>query len=155
MLDFGKITIPYVMEIVRQLRSKLYHRLEIHAVVGAGTEPSLAHGSYAAITNYKACIPDTSSTKVLEMPRICIMNSGKTPVRLGKLYLSKEECERVVKGRDETKSTLHLRAFSSGIKRQIKEHKEGSKNKVWKYHIMNTSEVENIKKKKSDGGARS
>ena len=148
MLDFGKITIPYVMEIVSNLGVNCIIGWRFMLLLGAGTEPSLAHGSYASITYYKACIPDTSSTEVLEMPRICIMSSKEKPVRLGKLYLSKEECEMAVKGRDETKSNLHSRTFNSEIKRQVKEHKEGSKNKAWKYQIMNTLEVEKLFKKR-------
>ena len=73
------------------------------------------------------------------------MNSGEAPKRLGKLYMSKEDCEKVVKGREESKP-FHLRTCSSVIKRLVKEHKEG--NKAWECHIMNTSEVEKIKKKR-------
>ena len=153
MLDFGNITMPYVMEIVSNLGVKCIIGWRFMLLLGAETEPSLAHGSYATITHSKACIPSISSISTSEMPQIRIMNSEEAPRRLGKLYMSKEECEEAVKGRAERNPSL-LRTCSSEMKRLIKEHGEGGK--AWESHIMNTSEVEKIeRKKKSDGGARS
>ena len=144
MLDFGKITIPYVMEIVSNLGVKCIIGWRFMLLLGAGTKPLLAHGSYATSTHSKACIPSISSTSTSEMPQICIMNSEEAPRRLGKFYTSKEECEKAVKGQAERNPFL-LRTCSSEMKRLIKEHREGDK--PWESHIMNTSEIEKILKK--------
>ena len=82
------------MEIVSNLGVNCIIGWRFMLLLGAGTEPSLARGSYASITNYEACIPDTGSTEISEMPQICIMSSAEKTVRLGRLYSSKD-CESI------------------------------------------------------------
>ena len=87
------------------------------------------------------------------MPKICIRQSGEAPERLGKLYLTREECEKVVKGRDESKpygaSSI---TCNSVIKQLIGQYRNGGEDKAWGYHTqaMNTAEVERIKNKKKE-----
>ena len=114
-------------------------------LLGAGTEPSLVHGSYATITNPTACIPDISLIEGQEMPKLCVKQSGGAPKRLGKLFLSKAECETVVKGRDESKPHGASSTTCNSVIKQLNgQYENGGEDKAWGYHIMNTSEVEKI-----------
>ena len=83
------------------------------------------------------------------MPKICIRQSGEAPERLGKLYLTREECEKVVKGRDESKPYGASSITCNSVIKQLNgQYRNGGEDKAWGYHIMNTSEVEKILKKK-------
>ena len=147
-MDFGYCSgIPYVMEIVSNLGVNCIIGWRFMLLLGAGTEPSLVHGSYATITNPTACIPDIGLIKGQEMPKICVKQSGKPPDRLGKLFMSKLECEAEVKRREESKTGGASSTTCNSMMKQLNEQYEnGDEDKDWGHHIMNTADVEKNKK---------
>ena len=148
-MDFGYYSgIPYVMEIVSNLGVNCIIGWRFMLLLGAGTEPSLVQGSFATITNPTACIPNLGVIKGQEMPYICIKQSGNPPDRLGKLFPSKIECEAEVKRREESKAGGASSTTCNSMMKQLNEQYEnGDEDKDWGHHIMNTAEIEKIKKK--------